>query len=122
MTTTLFFSDVGLRSITEFPGAAKILADALEAEQDRPQSKQQWEILNVLIKMLAAFPSLPTEFISKYPIPKLRELANTMQSDKESRRAMYGFVKLFDHGFVKLSDHGEVTLLLPRKLLRNAIS
>ncbi len=122
MNDMLFFSDVGLRSITEFPGAADILVASLEAEQGRPQPEQQWKVLKVLIKMLAAFPSLPTEFISTYPIPKLRELVNTAQSDKESRRAMHGFVKLFDHGFVKLSNHGEVTLLLPGKLLRNGIS
>ena len=112
MTDTLFFS--GLRSITESPGAAKILVDALKAEQGRPQSERQWKILRTLIKVLAAFPSLPAEVISEYPIQKLRELVNAAQSDKESRRAMYGFVKLF--------DHGEATLLLRGKLLRNDIS
>ena len=100
----MFFPDIGLRSITEFPGAAGILAAALETEQGKPHTEQQRKILRALIKMLAAFPSLPTEFISTYPIPKLRELVNTAKSDTESRRAM--------HGFVKLLDRGEVTLFL----------
>ena len=113
-----FFPDIGLRSITEFPGAAGILIAALEAaleaEQGKPQPERQWKVLRALIKMLAAFPSLPIEFISKYRVQKLQELANTAQTDKESRRAMYGFVKLF--------DHGEMTLLLRERLLRNVIS
>lgn len=69
-----YCSELGRRSITEFPGALAILFSSLEAEyQTTDANEPRGKIVNVLAKALAAFP--PQHIMDrKYPYSLIEKL------------------------------------------------